>query len=237
MLKIYGVLNSRASRNVWLAQELQLDFEHIPVVQASRLEDPYAGDAPLNTASETFRRISQLRQIPVVDDGGLILHESLAINLHLAQKSPGHPLAPQDATEEALVTMWTLWAATECEAHGVGIIVNRAVRHPEDRDEHAVRRAVAALDAPLRLLAAAIVAGDGHPVGGRFTTADLNIAEVLRYAQPAGELFNRHPVVADWLARCQSRPAYCEVAARRAAEALPSAWRNAYRPKAKATGG
>ena len=67
-------------------------------------------------------------------------------------------------------------------------------------------------------------------MGRRFTTADLNIAEVLRYAQPAGELFERHPVVANWLALCQSRPTYREVAARRAVEALPEGWRNAYRP-------
>jgi glutathione S-transferase len=237
MLKIYGALNSRASRNVWLAEELQLDFEHVVVVQASRLADPHASDAPLNTASESFRRISSRGRIPVIDDDGLILHESLAINLHLTRRCPGSPLAARDAAEDALITMWTLWAATECEPHGVAIIVNRAVRAPEDRDERAVSRAVAALESPLRALAAAIEAGDGHLVGGRFTTADLNVADVLRYAQPAEELMARHPLVANWLATCQSRPAYQDVAARRAAEVPPAGWRKAYKPKPEVTKG
>ena len=39
-LKIYGVLRSRASRNVWLAKELGIPFELVPVMQARRLADP-----------------------------------------------------------------------------------------------------------------------------------------------------------------------------------------------------
>lgn len=237
MLKIYGVLNSRASRNVWLALELDRAFEHVPVIQASRLADPHAPDAPLNTASESFRRISPHGRIPVVDDGGLILHESLAINLHLARTSPESALAPRDAAEDALMTMWTLWAATECEPHAMPIIVNLAVRAAKDRDEAAVERAVAALDRPLRTFAAALEAGGGHPVGGRFTVADLNIAEVLRYAQPAVALMERHKRVADWLLGCQSRPAFRDMAARRAAEPLPEGWRDSYRPKPAGTVG
>ena len=235
MLRIYGALNSRASRNVWLALELQREFEHIPVVQASRLSDPLAPNAPFNTASESFRRISPRGRIPVIDDDGLILHESLAINLHLARTSRHGPLAPRNAAEDALMTMWTIWAATECEPHTVSIIVNRSVRHEEDRDEPAAERAVRALETPMRTLATALDTGGGHPVGKRFTVADLNIAEVLRYAQPAVELMERHPGVADWLAACQERPAYRDVAARRAAEALPAGWRDAYRPSRERT--
>lgn len=33
MLKLYGTLNSRASRVVWLALELDTEFLHVPVVQ------------------------------------------------------------------------------------------------------------------------------------------------------------------------------------------------------------
>ena len=85
-LKIYGVLRSRASRNVWLAKEMGLPFEQIPVVQAYRLPDPAAPDAPLNTASPAFRAINPNGLIPTIEDDGLILHESLAINLYLARK-------------------------------------------------------------------------------------------------------------------------------------------------------
>ncbi|MGO7426773.1 glutathione binding-like protein, partial [Rhizobium ruizarguesonis] len=45
-------------------------------------------------------------------------------------------------------------------------------------------------------------------VGDRFTVADLNIAEVLRYAQTEEALFQTHPNIKAWIERCQSRPAY-----------------------------
>jgi glutathione S-transferase len=52
------------------------------------------------------------------EDDGLVLHESLAINLYLAKKHGG-PLAPTNLAEDALMTMWTLWAATEVESHAL----------------------------------------------------------------------------------------------------------------------
>ena len=39
MLTIYGVHRSRASRNIWLAHELGLPFNHVPVMQLYRLPD------------------------------------------------------------------------------------------------------------------------------------------------------------------------------------------------------
>lgn len=46
MLTIYGVYRSRASRNYWMAGELGLPFRSVPVVQARRVADPLAADAP-----------------------------------------------------------------------------------------------------------------------------------------------------------------------------------------------
>jgi glutathione S-transferase len=49
VIKLYGVLRSRASRNYWMLKELGVPFEHVPVIQAYRLTDPLAPGAPLNT--------------------------------------------------------------------------------------------------------------------------------------------------------------------------------------------
>jgi glutathione S-transferase len=51
MLTIYGVSRSRASRAIWLAHEIGLSFRHVPVMQAYRMDNPNASDAPLNTLS------------------------------------------------------------------------------------------------------------------------------------------------------------------------------------------
>jgi glutathione S-transferase len=70
-LKIYGVLRSRASRVIWTADELGIAYEHVPVIQARRLADPLAPNAPLNTASPEFLAINPNGKIPVIDDDGL----------------------------------------------------------------------------------------------------------------------------------------------------------------------
>ena len=48
MLTIYGVTRSRASRIIWLCHEIGIPFKQVPVIQAYRLSDPDAADAPLN---------------------------------------------------------------------------------------------------------------------------------------------------------------------------------------------
>lgn len=46
MLTIYGVTRSRASRIIWLCHEIGIPFKQVPVIQAYRLSDPDAPDAP-----------------------------------------------------------------------------------------------------------------------------------------------------------------------------------------------
>jgi glutathione S-transferase len=210
-LKIYGMLRSRASRNAWLCEELGVKYEKVPVMQAYRLADPHAPDAPFNTFSPAFRQVNPNGHIPTMDDDGLVLHESLAINLYLVKKHGG-PLAPRDLREEGLTYMWTLWAATEVEPHSVAIVQNAG------KDQAAVDAAAAHLPGPFAVLDAALKEGGGYLIGNRFTVADLNVAEVLRYAQPAASLFEAAPNVKRWIETCQSRPAFKRMSADRLAE-------------------
>lgn len=217
-LKIYGVLRSRASRNIWLAKELGIPFEHVPVIQAYRLPDAAAHDAPFNTSSPAFRAVNPNGLIPSIDDDGLVLNESLAINLYLAKKHGG-PLGPRDLREDGLMTMWALWTATECEPRTIEILMHRVSKPEAERNPAVASAAIAALKRPFGVLEAALREGGGHLVGGRFTVADINLAEVLRYAQPAPELFAEFPGVKAWLDACQARPAFQAMWAERDKEA------------------
>lgn len=214
-LKIYGVLRSRATRPVWMARELGVAFEHVPVIQSYRLPNPDAADAPLNTNSASFRAVNPNGQVPVLDDDGFVLNESFAITLYLARKYGG-PLAPKDAGEDGLATMWTLWAATEVEASALRAMQNSAA--VKTRDEAVYGAAVAALKPKFAVLDKALQQGGGYLVGGRFTVADLNVAEAVRYAQAAPELFADAPHVRDWIAACQGRSAFTAMMAERNAE-------------------
>lgn len=218
MLTIYGVYRSRASRNFWLALELGVPFKHVPVMQAYRLQHPDAPDAPFNTRSPAFLAINPNGHIPSIDDDGFVLHESLAINLYLARKHGG-PLAPADVKEEGLAAYWSLWAATEVEPHALQVLYHVAAKPPAERDPAIAAAAVAALRAPFAVLQAHLAKSD-YLVGGRFTVADINVAEVVRYAVPAKELFSENPAIQGWLTRCQARPAFIDMMAQREREPL-----------------
>ncbi len=205
MLTIYGVYRSRASRNIWLANELGLPFKLVPVMQLYRLT-PEAAKTTLHTKSPEFLKINPNGHVPAVDDGGLVLCESLAINLYLAKKHGG-PLAPANLAEEAQMTMWALWAANELETNALTVLNHRVGLKPEQRDAKVAQAAVEALRAPFAVLDKALT-GSGYVVGGRFTVADINTAEIVRYAMPAPELFEAAPRVKAWLAACQARPAF-----------------------------
>jgi glutathione S-transferase len=216
-LTLYGVYRSRATRNIWLLKELDVPFEHVPVIQAYRLAHPLAMDAPINTASPSFRVVNPNGLIPVLEDNGLIITESLAINLYLAKKHGG-PLAPRDLAEDAQMTMWALWAMTECEPHTLAILYNRVAKPEHERDKALADASVIALQRPFDVLETHLAAHGGCIVGGRFTVADINLAEVLRYAQGAPELFDSHPSIKAWIDACQSRPAFRTMMEQRNAE-------------------
>lgn len=217
MLTIYGVYRSRAARAIWLANELGLAFKHVPVMQLYRLSGE-AAKTTLNTRSPEFLKVNPNGHIPAIDDDGLVLGESLAINLYLAKKHGG-PLAPADLAEDALMTMWALWAAVEVEPHSIQVFNHRLSKPPEERDPEAAAAAIKALRAPFAVLDKTL-ARSGFIVGARFTVADINTAEVLRYAMPAPELFEEAPRVRAWLAACHARPAFKAMMAAREKEPL-----------------
>jgi glutathione S-transferase len=216
MLTIYGVYRSRASRNIWLADELGVPFKHVPVIQANRVANPDAADAPLHTRSPAFLAVNPNGHIPSIDDDGLVLHESLAINLYLAKKHGG-PLAPATIAEDGEMTMWSLWAATEAEPHALNVLFHTVYKPPAERDPKIAAVAIEALK-PLFAVLDRHLAATGFIVGNRFTVADINVAEVIRYAMPAKELFEVSPHVAKWIAACHARPAYKAMMAKRDAE-------------------
>jgi glutathione S-transferase len=215
MLTIYGVYRSRASRTLWLAEELGIPFRLVPVMQRYRLPDPPPAGV-VHTRSPEFLKVNPNGHIPSIDDDGVVLHESLATTLYLAKKHGG-PLAPANLVEDAEMTMWALWAGIEAEPHTITVLYNRVGGREQPMDPKLADAAVAALRGPFAVLDAAL-ARDGHLVGGRFTVADINVAEVVRYAQAAPELFAAAPRVKAWLAACQARPAFRKMWAEREKE-------------------
>lgn len=114
---------------------------------------------------------------------------------------------------------WAIYAMASVEPHSV--VQNRYPKPGAPDAEAALaacEAAATALDRPFKVLDAHLKA-EGHMVGGRFTVADINMAEVVRYAQGHPTLIGRYPAVEAWLKSCQDRPAFKAMWAKRTAEA------------------
>lgn len=217
MITLYGVYRSRASRPLWLLGETGTPFTHVPVIQGYRLPNPGAPDAPLNTTSAAFLAVNPQGQIPALVDGDLVLTESLAITQHIA-RCHGGALGAQNPAEAAQIDQWALLAATALETPAVEILYTMA----DGGDATPEGQANIALNAeklrrPLARLQGHL-AGRQFLVGERFTVADINTAECLRYAQGHPTLLGEFPAVKAWLERCQARPAFQAMLAARMAE-------------------
>lgn len=217
MITLYGVYRSRASRPLWLLAETGTPFVHVPVIQAYRLKDARAVDAPLNTATAAFLAVNPQGQIPAMEEDGLVLTESLAITQHIARVHGGS-LGPASHAESALMEQWALFAATSVEGPALEILYTQGAggdKTPEGQAAIAVnaeklRRPLARLQGHLAV--------QGWLVADRFTVADLNVAECLRYAQGHPTLLAEFPAVKAWLETCQARPAFRAMWAARMAE-------------------
>jgi glutathione S-transferase len=213
MLKIYGVYRSRATRPLWLAEEIGLPFELVQIIQAYRLPEPSAPTCPVNTRSAEFLAVNPMGSIPSIDDDGFVLHESLAISLYLARKYGGD-LGPKDIGEEALMIQWSLFAATSVEAPALRILYAKA---DTEEGQAEIRTSAAELNRPLDVLEKHLSAAT-YMVGNRFTVADINVAEVLRYAQGHAPVFDGRPRLKAWLENCQARAGFKAMWEKRLAE-------------------
>ncbi len=217
MITLHGIYRSRASRNLWLLDEMGVGFRHIPVIQAYKLPDPLAPDAPPNTRSPDFLALSPQGAIPVMEDGDLVLSESLAINLYLAQ-AYGGVLGPKNAAEGALMTQWALYGAATVEPPALAIMFAHAQgRAGTDEGKAEIAAQADILRRPFAVLDEHL-ARDGLMLGGRFTVADINMAEIVRYAQPEAGLIAEFPALDHWLKACQARPSFQRMWAARDAE-------------------
>jgi len=192
-LRIYGIARTRAFRVLWVAKELKLDYEHLPME---------IGDAGARTPE--FLAINPNGRLPVIVDDGFVLFESLAITLYLAKKHANGTLYPGTLEGEARAWQWSLWAVTEVD-RGVNIWSLHAVRLPAaERDGRKRDEALDVLKAPFRVLDAAVTQ-QPYLLGDAFTVADLNVAAVISRAVDMD--LSAVPNLKAWLTRCLERPA------------------------------
>lgn len=192
-LKIYGVARTRAFRALWIAEELQLDYEHVPLE---------IGEAGARTPQ--FLALNPNGRLPLITDGDFVVSESLAITLYLAKKYSHGVLYPAALEEETRAWQWSFWALAEVD-RAVNIWSLHAVRLPPDERNAALRNeALQVLAAPFAVLDGAL-AKNPYLLGAKFTVADLNVAAVISRAVDMD--LTGWPHLRNWLCGCLDRPA------------------------------
>jgi glutathione S-transferase len=159
--------------------------------------------------SAEYRRLNPNARIPTLVAGDLVLWESMAINLHLAQKyeGPMHSTGPEVL---GLAAQWSFWAMLEMEALLLDLLQHRAVLPEFARDASYAERDELLLKKPLGVLNDALT-GHDYLVGNSFTVADLNVAGILVWGKMGRPNLLDHPAVTRWFDACLARPAYGRV--------------------------
>ena len=203
-VKLYGIPMSRSSRCLWMLEELGIPYENVKVHFLGEAQKP------------EFLKINPNGRIPALDDDGLVLFESLAINLHLARKyDGGKGLWPKSPDDQSRAIQWSIWAMTEVEPPVMTVLRNRAFLPEPQRNEVEAKAGEAALAKPVGVLEGAL-AGRPYLLGNGFSVADLDVHAVLGWAPTLGKMkFDGTPNVAGWLKRCGERPALARAMGRR----------------------
>lgn len=193
MLKLYGTSKSRSARSLWALEELGVSYEQVPV-EVSKAKSP-----------EHLQR-NPNGHIPALEEDGHMYWESMAINLHLAEKYGKAPFWPATAEGHGDCYKWSFFGITEIEPHLMALLTQRLFLPPDQRDEKAAQRAIDALKAPLKVLDDHLKGRD-YLLGKDFTVADLNVAAVLSFAMLVKLDMSATPVAQAWLQKCLGRDA------------------------------
>ena len=142
-------------------------------------------------------------QIPTYEDGDLVLFESGAIVLHIAERHPG--LLPAEPNARARAVAWMFAALSTVEPP----IVERGMAAIVERDKDWYEARLPMLDERVRARLSELSGrlGQAEWLDGAFSAGDLMMVTVLRRAESTG-LLDAHPNLCAYIARAEARPAY-----------------------------
>ena len=143
-------------------------------------------------------------QIPTYEEGDLVLFESGAIVLHLAQRTAG--LLPEDAIARARAIAWMFAALNTVEPP----LVERSMALVFERDKPWFEQRQPQLEARARKTLGDLSNHLGQAEwleGATFTAGDLMMLGVLFRSKPTG-ILDEFPKLAAYMARGEARPAF-----------------------------
>lgn len=192
----YHAPMSSAGPVAWALAELSVPHERVHV-------DLKAGDQ----RKPDFLKLNPNGKVPTLVADGVPMFEALAINLWLGDRFGVEkklwPAIDDPARPQAMA--WSVWAYVTLGAaiHGLSLTGNERFGLQSAPHAEHYKKTLSELFA----LVDAHLADRPYMLGEAFSLTDLILASTIGYAAMIGAPVAQHARVADWLARCQARPA------------------------------
>lgn len=181
---------ARDTRVRWALEEAGLPYD-------VRLVSFRAMKEPAHLALHPFG------QIPTYEEDGLVLFETGAIVLYIAQRHGG--LLPEDANARARAVAWMFAAVNTVEPPILELVTARIFEGDKPWSKERLPLVEERVRDRLRQLSAHL--GDAEWLDGPFSAGDLMMVSVLLRVRPSG-ILDEFPVLAAYVARGEARPAY-----------------------------
>jgi glutathione S-transferase len=201
-----GMGLARDTRVRWALEEVGQPYE-VRLVSFRALKEP------AHLALHPFGKI------PTYEEGGLVLFETGAIVLHLAEHHAG--LLPEDPDARARAITWLFAALNTVEPPILELSNARLLESDKPWQAERLPLVMDRVRGPLNQLSARL--GRAEWLDGAFTAGDLMMVSVLLRTRPSG-ILDEFPGLAAYVARGEARPAYKRAfAAQRAVNAAKPA--------------
>jgi glutathione S-transferase len=185
-----GIGLARDTRVRWALEEVGQPYEVRLVSMQARQEPEHLRRHPFGL-------------IPTYEEGDLVLFETGAIILHIAERHAG--LLPDDADARARAIAWMFAALNTVEPPILELVTAKILEGDRPWAQERTPLVQDRIRDRLRRLSARL--GDADWLDGAFSAGDLMMVSVLLRLRPSG-LLDEFPALAAYVARGEARPAY-----------------------------
>lgn len=202
MITVYGFPRSRATRILWMMEELQQDFDYHPL----NLEKG-------EHRSASFLALNPGGKVPVIIDDELVVTESIAIMTYLGDRYGQGDLLPAPGTAlRARHDQWMSFVATELEQPLWTMGKHKFAIPAEYRVKEIFPTAAWELQVALQLFSDGL-GEQAFILGDTFTAADIMLGHALFWAVGFEQPVTQQNLI-NYMQRMKDRPALQKARAR-----------------------
>lgn len=181
---------ARDTRIRWALEEVGRPYE-VRFVSFARMKEP------------DHLALHPFGQIPTYEEGDLVLFESGAIILHIAEQNPG--LLPDDADDRARAIAWMFAALNTVEPPILDLVTAKLLEADKGWSAERLPLVEGRIRARLGQLSSRL--GDSEWLEGAFSAADLLMVSVMQRLRTSG-LLGVFANLAAYVERAEQRPAF-----------------------------